>query len=147
MRARPVPGPRPRLQGAQLRRLDALIVGNDPRQLRFEFALWTRGMVGELIRREFGVRRSAVSVGRLLRTLGRWPQRPLHRAYQQDPQQVARWKAEEYPKLRAQAAKARAPSTSPARPASAPRTTPAPPGRRSASPRWWQPLGPAIRAT
>ena len=108
LRARPVPGPRPKLQGAQLRRLYALIVGNDPRQLRFEFALWTRDMVRELIRREFGVRLSAVSVGRLLRTLGLSPQRPLHRAYQQDPQQVARWKAAEYPKIRAEAAKARA---------------------------------------
>jgi hypothetical protein len=65
-------------------------------------------MVRELIRREFGVRLSAVSVGRLLRILGLSPQRPLHRAYQQDPQQVARWKAEEYPRIRAQAAKARA---------------------------------------
>jgi transposase len=108
LRAHPVPGPRPKLQGAQLRRLYALIVGNDPRQLRFAFALWTRDMVRELIRREFGVRLSAVSVGRLLRILGLSPQRPLHRAYQQDPQQVARWKAEEYPRIRAQAAKARA---------------------------------------
>jgi transposase len=108
LRARPVPGPRPKLQGAQLRRLYALIVGNDPGQLRFEFALWTRDMVRELIRREFGVRLSAVSVGRLLRTLGLSPQRPLHRASQQDPQQVARWKAAEYPKIRAEAAKARA---------------------------------------
>ncbi|MHB8340866.1 MAG: winged helix-turn-helix domain-containing protein, partial [Mycobacteriales bacterium] len=33
----------------------------------FDFALWTREMVRELIRREFGVGLSAVSVGRLLR--------------------------------------------------------------------------------
>jgi transposase len=108
LRARPVPGPRPKLGGAQLRRLYALVVGNDPRQLRFEFALWTRDMVRELIRREFGVRLSAVSVGRLLRQLGLSPQRPLHRAYEQDPERVARWRQQEYPKIRTQAAKARA---------------------------------------
>jgi hypothetical protein len=51
LRARPVPGPRPKLQGAQLRRLYALIAGNDPRQLRFAFALWIRDKVRELIRR------------------------------------------------------------------------------------------------
>ena len=47
-----------------------LIVGTDPRQLRFEFALWTREMVGEVIRIEFDVTLSAVSVGRLLRKMG-----------------------------------------------------------------------------
>lgn len=61
-------------------------------------------MIRELIGREFGVRLSEVSVGRLLRKLGLSPQRPLYRAYQQNPQAVARWKAETYPQLRAQAA-------------------------------------------
>jgi transposase len=75
-----------------------------PRQLRFAFALWTRAMVRELIRREFGVRLSEVSVGRLLRKLGLSPQRPLYRAYQQNPEAVARWKAETYPQLRREAA-------------------------------------------
>src|SRR5512132_3670925 len=104
LRAKPVPGRPPSLSGAQLARLYGLVVGNDPRQLRFVFALWTRAMIRELIRREFGVRLSEVSVGRLLRKLGLSPQRPLYRAYQQNPEAVARWKAETYPKLRAEAA-------------------------------------------
>jgi transposase len=104
LKAKPVPGRPPKLTGAQLQRLYTLIVGNDPRQLRFAFALWTRAMVRELIRREFGVRLSEPSVGRLLRKLGLSPQRPLYRAYQQNPEAVARWKAEEYPAIREQAA-------------------------------------------
>jgi transposase len=104
LRARPVPGRPPKLSGAQLQRLYGLVVGNDPRQLRFAFALWTRAMVRELIGREFGVRLSEVSVGRLLRKLGLSPQRPLYRAYQQNPEAVARWKAETYPQLRTEAA-------------------------------------------
>jgi transposase len=104
LKARPVPGRPPKLQGAQLARLYGLVVGNDPRQLRFAFALWTRAMVRELIRREFDVRLSEVSVGRLLRKLGLSPQRPLYRAYQQNPRAVARWKAEEYHQIRAEAA-------------------------------------------
>ena len=80
------------------------MVSNDPRQLRFAFALWTRPMIRELIRREFGVALSEVSVGRLLRKLGLSPQRPLYRASQQNPEAVARWKAEEYPAIREQAA-------------------------------------------
>jgi transposase len=102
--AKPVPGRPPSLSGAQLQRIYTLVVGNDPRQLQFAFALWTRAMVRELIGREFDVRLSEVSVGRLLGKLGLSPQRPLYRAYQQNPEAVARWKAETYPQLRAQAA-------------------------------------------
>jgi Winged helix-turn helix len=78
-------------------------VGNDPRQLGFRFALWTRAMVAELIGRQFGVRLSVARVGRLLRSLGLSPQRPLYRAWQQDPEAVRRWQTETYPKLRAEA--------------------------------------------
>ena len=92
LRARPVPGRRPKLSGEQMRRLYTLITGADPRQLEFGFALWTRDMVRTLIRREFNVSLSAVSVGRLLRTLGLSPQRPLWRAWQADPAAVERWK-------------------------------------------------------
>src|SRR5215204_1885873 len=89
LKARPVPGRPSTLSGAQLQRIYTLVVGNDPRQLQFAFALWTRAMVRELIGREFGVRLSEVSVGRLLRKLGLSPQRPLYRAYQQNPEVVA----------------------------------------------------------
>jgi transposase len=89
LRARPVPGRPPTLSGAQLQRVSPLVVGNDPRQLQFTFALWTRAMVRELIGREFAVRLSEVSVGRLLRKLGLSPQRPLSRADQQNPEAVA----------------------------------------------------------
>jgi transposase len=104
LRAKPVPGRPPKLSGSQLRKLYALIVGANPRQLQFEFSLWTREIVREVIRREFGVALSAVSVGRLLRTIGLSPQRPLYRAYQQDPEAVERWKTQDYPALRAEAA-------------------------------------------
>ena len=45
LQARPVPGRPPKLTGAQMRRLYTMIVGADPRQYEFEFALWTRDMV------------------------------------------------------------------------------------------------------
>ena len=64
LKAQPVPGRPPKLGGPQLSRLYALIAGQDPRQMQFQFALWTREMVREVIRREFGVALSVVSVGR-----------------------------------------------------------------------------------
>src|SRR5947199_7392585 len=104
LKAKPVPGRPAKLSGEQIARLYAKIVGVDPRQLSFAFALWTREMVRQVIRREFGVALSAVSVGRLLRSMGLSPQRPLHRAYQQNPEAVTRWKTETYPAIRAAAA-------------------------------------------
>jgi hypothetical protein len=72
--------------------------------LQFTVSLWTRAMVRELIGRDFDVRLSEVSVGPLLRKLGLSPQRPLYRADQQNPEAVARCKAETYPQLRTEAA-------------------------------------------
>src|SRR5262249_7660861 len=45
------------------------------------------------------------SVGRLLRKIGLSPQRPLHRAYQQDPEAVDWWKTQEFPAIQAAAKK------------------------------------------
>jgi transposase len=53
--AKPVPGRPPKLSGAQIARLYQLIVGSDPAQFSFEFALWTRDMVRQVIRREFKI--------------------------------------------------------------------------------------------
>jgi transposase len=104
LRAKPVPGRPPKLSAAQLRALYTLIVGNDPRQYEFDFALWTRELVRELIWKKFQVRLSAVSVGRLLRTLGLSPQRPVFRASQQDSERVRCWRETDYPAIRDEAA-------------------------------------------
>ena len=98
------PGPASRLSPTQLSKLYAIITGSDPRQLEFDFGLWTRKIIRELIRREFGVKLSEVQVGRLLNKIGLSPQRPLYRAYQQDPERVAEWKKSAYPKIRKLAA-------------------------------------------
>lgn len=97
------------LSDRQVMRLYALIIGNDPRQLGFGPALWTRRMIADLIRQQFDVHLSLVTVGRILRKLGMSPQRPVVRAYQQDPERVRRWKREEYPAIRAEAQRVGAP--------------------------------------
>ena len=106
LKAKAIPGRPPKLSGEQMRRIYDLVVGSDPRQLKFEFALWTRDMIRELIRREFGVAMSAVSVGRMLKALGLSAQRPLYRAWQADPEKVEAWKKTEYPQIAAEAKKA-----------------------------------------
>jgi transposase len=101
--AKPVPGRPPKLTAAQLRELYGAIAGSDPTQLQLPFQLWTRDLVRIFIRRRFGVSLSAVSVGRWLRHLGLSPQKPLHRAYQADPEAVRVWREEEYPLIHARA--------------------------------------------
>jgi transposase len=98
------PGPASRLNPTQLSKLFAIITAADPRQLQFDFGLWTRKIIRDLIRREFGVKLSEVQVGRLLKKMGLSPQRPLYRAYQQNPELVEEWRNSVYPKIRRLAA-------------------------------------------
>lgn len=77
----------------------------NPLQLKFPFALWTSKMVQELIKKRLGVKLSRSSVWRLLGQLGLSAQKPLWRAYQQDPEKVQKWIEEEYPEIRREATK------------------------------------------
>jgi transposase len=81
---RKAPGAEPKLTEAQLDQLVRWLVGKNPRQLQFDFALWTRKMVGELIEREFGITYIPQGIGKLLTRLGFSPQRPLVRAHQEE---------------------------------------------------------------
>lgn len=105
LKAKAIPGRPPRLDGKQLRWLYKAITTKNPLQHRFRFALWTRSMVRDLIRERFGVRLSDVSVGRLLKKMGLTPQKPLRRAYEQDPNRVQEWLDDEFPKIQAWAKK------------------------------------------
>ena len=85
-----------------------VVTSGDPRQYKFPFALWTRNAIATLLYRRYGVRLSANSVGRLLAQLGITPQKPLWRAYQQDPERVRQWIQAEYPAIARQAQQERA---------------------------------------
>ena len=105
LRTKKTRGPKSKLDDGQMSQLYRLIAGRDPRQLSFGLALWTRGMIQELIFRQFGVRLSTVSVGNVLAKLGMSPQRPLYRAYEQDPEKVAEWKEKTFPQIQLRAKK------------------------------------------
>ena len=71
-----IPGKKSKLSPIQLRQLCRIITDKNPRQLKFDFALWTRGMVRKLIMDMFGVTLSETQVGRLLRQMGMSPPAP-----------------------------------------------------------------------
>jgi len=103
LKSRKAAGRSPKLSGAQLKWIYRTVISKNPMQLKFEFALWTRAMIATLIRRKYGVRLSLASVGRLLAQLGLSCQKPLVRAFQQNPALVKQWIENDYPKIRAQA--------------------------------------------
>jgi transposase len=97
--AKPIPGAPSKLDAKQMAKLSRIVRTKNPLQLTFPYALWTLAMIRELIKREFRVSLSEVSVGRLMRRLGFSPQRPLYRAWQQNPALVEAWRTKEYPKI------------------------------------------------
>ena len=108
LKARPLLGRPLKLNGAKLQWILKVVITKNPLQLKFPFALWTRGMVKELIERRYGIQLSIVSVGRLFKKLGLSCQKPLMRAFQQDPVIVQKWIEEDYPHIKRLAQKEKA---------------------------------------
>lgn len=96
-------GPKPKLTDRQQQRVKRWILGKDPRQYGFDFGLWTRRIVQQLIQDKMGIELCLTSVGKLLARLNITPQKPLRRAYERDPKAVELWLAETYPKLKRRA--------------------------------------------
>lgn len=79
-----------------------------PEQLKLPFALWTRGAVQQLIKRLFCINMPIRTMGEYLKRWGYTPQKPLRRAYEQNPKAVQKWLDEEYPVIGARAKKEKA---------------------------------------
>ena len=97
-------GPKPKLKEKQKEQLYNYLLKN-PTQLKFEYALWTVDMIVELIKIKFAVNYSGVQVGRLLKEIGFSKQKPLERAYQQNPEKVSEWLTTTYPSIKKEAKK------------------------------------------
>jgi transposase len=99
LQAKAIQGAPPKMNAKQMARLSKMVREKNPLQFKFEYALWTLAMIRQLILQQFDVRLSEVSVGRLMKRLGFSAQRPLYRAWQQNPELVESWRQKEYPKI------------------------------------------------
>ena len=96
-------GPEPKLTEKQRQQVKRWVLGKDPRQFGFDFGLWSRRIVRELIATRMGIELGLTAVGRLLASLDITPQKPLRRAYERDPVAVEQWVKETYPELKKRA--------------------------------------------
>jgi transposase len=80
-----------------------LILDHCPDQLKFDFALWTRAAVGQLIEQEYGIVMPVRTIGEYLRRWGFTPQKPVKYAYERSGEAVREWLEEEYPAIRERA--------------------------------------------
>jgi transposase len=100
LKAKPVPGRKPKLSGKQMKWIFDTVTQKNPLQLKFEYALWTREMVAEVIQKKFRIKLAANSVGRLLAQLGITAQKPLRQAIERNEALVQKWLKTEYPKIK-----------------------------------------------
>lgn len=76
-----------------------LIHAHTPDRLDLPYALWSRPAVSALIEKEYGMTLPVRTVGSYLQRWGFTPQRPLDKAYEQNPAAVQAWLNEEYPAI------------------------------------------------
>ena len=93
------------LTPAQEKELQKAIRDKCPDQLKIRFALWTRKAVKQYIHQLWKIDMPIRTVGEYLKRWGFTPQKPLRKAYKQNPKAVQAWLDEEYPCLSKRAKK------------------------------------------
>lgn len=99
MVARQGAGRKPKLTRMQKSRIFRWINGKNPMRYGFDFALWARAIVRELILQKFKINLSVTSVGSVLTELNHTAQKPPRRVYQSDPEAIERWQRNIFPTL------------------------------------------------
>jgi transposase len=93
------PGPEPKLDLSQQRRLLAALQQGTA-HWGYTQDGWTGPLVRDLIRRLFGVEYHVDYVGTLLHKLGWSPQKPERRARERNERAIARWRRDVWPRLK-----------------------------------------------
>ena len=94
-----------KINGKQAAEVRLLVKDKLPEQLKLAFGLWTREAVQQLILEKYGISLSRWQVGRYLKSWGYTPQKPITKAFEQNPERVKLWLDKEYPAIKKRAAK------------------------------------------
>jgi len=101
-------GEKRRLTQEQEKALKKMLIEKYPDQLKLPYALWTRKAVKELIMLQYGLDMPIRTVGEYLKRWGFTPQKPIRRAYEQQPEKIKKWLKEQYPEIKAKAKREKA---------------------------------------
>ncbi len=87
------------LSPEQEKELKKAVRDRGPDQLKLPFNLWTRVAVQQFIKQLWSIDKPIRTVGEYLKRWGFTPQKPLRRAYEQNPKAVKKWMGETYPEI------------------------------------------------
>ncbi len=99
LEAKPHPGPKPKLNGRQVVRLEKLLL-QGPRKHGYTTELWTLPRVTELIERRFDVTYDPSGVWHLLQRMGWSCQKPERRAREHDEDAIVTWRKKDWPRIK-----------------------------------------------
>lgn len=99
LKPRKPPGPKSRLSEEQLSEL-ITIIEEGPQSAGFSSGIWTGPMIGDLIRRRYGVKYHNHYIPPLLHKLGFSVQRPRKRLARADHERQAHWLRTTFPKIK-----------------------------------------------
>ena len=99
LKAKPHPGPKPRLDAAQERKLLKLLVAG-PRKAGYHNELWTCSRVAAVIATKLNVSYHPCHVWKILRNLGWTSQKPEQQARESDDDAIERWRKRDWPRIK-----------------------------------------------
>lgn len=99
LKSKPHPGAKPRLNRQQRRRLLRILL-RGACKAGYLTDLWTCARVAAVIEKHFDVSYHPAHVWKLLRKLKWSPQKPEQRARERDEDEIARWRREEWPRIK-----------------------------------------------
>jgi transposase len=99
LQAKPHPGPTPKLNERQLKRLEKLLL-RGPRRHGYPTELWTLKRVAELIEQRFGVTYDPSGVWHVLNRMGWSCQKPVRRARERDEGAIVQWRKKDWPRIK-----------------------------------------------
>jgi transposase len=91
------------LSAPQEKALRKLLVDKTPDQLKLPFALWSRDAVRLTIKQQYHLDLPLRTISDYLKRWGFTPQKPIKRAYEQNPKAVQQWLETTYPVIAAKA--------------------------------------------
>lgn len=102
LKAKPHPGPKPKLNDRQLKRLEKMLL-QGPRKHGHATELWTLKRVVALVQKHFEVTYDPSGVWHVIKRLGFSCQKPERRARERDEKAILRWRKKDWPRIKKRA--------------------------------------------